>query len=124
MRNINHTAIYGSYGGNGLIVITTKRGNGATTAFKPTGIRTIIPKGFNLSRTFYKPSYEAKDVSKIVSDLRTTIHWEPNIITDQVGKASFDFYTSDEKGPYTIILEGIDFNGKIGRKEININVVE
>ncbi|MBB2954598.1 carboxypeptidase-like regulatory domain-containing protein [Sphingobacterium sp. JUb56] len=124
LRNINHTAIYGSYGGNGLIVITTKRGNGATTAFKPTGIRTIIPKGFNLSRTFYKPSYEAKDVSKIVSDLRTTIHWEPNIITDQVGKASFDFYTSDEKGPYTIILEGIDFNGKIGRKEININVVE
>jgi hypothetical protein len=124
LRNINHTAIYGSYGGNGLIVITTKRGNGATTAFKPTGIRTIIPKGFNLSRTFYKPSYEAKNVSKIVSDLRTTIHWEPNIITDQVGKASFDFYTSDEKGPYTIILEGIDFNGKIGRKEININVVE
>jgi hypothetical protein len=124
LRNINHTAIYGSFGGNGLIVITTKRGTGATGSFKPTGIRTIIPKGFHLNRTFYKPSYESKEVSKVVSDLRTTIHWEPNIITDQFGKASFDFYTSDEKGPYTIILEGIDFNGQIGRKELNINVSE
>lgn len=124
LRNINHTTIYGSFGGNGLIIITTKRGNGLTSSFKPTGIRTIIPKGFHLSRTFYKPNYETKEVSKIVSDLRTTIHWEPNIITDQFGKASFDFYTSDEKGPYTIILEGIDFNGQIGRKELHINVTE
>lgn len=122
LRNINYTSIYGSYGGNGLILITTKRGDGAARAFTPTGIRTFIPKGLYLNRTFYKPIYDATQASTIGSDLRTTIHWEPNLITNQSGEASFDFYTSDEKGPYTVILEGIDFTGRIGRKAIQISV--
>jgi len=122
LRNINYTSIYGSYGGNGLILITTKRGDGGSRAFTPTGIRTFIPKGLYLSRTFYKPIYETTELSKIGSDLRTTIHWEPNLITNRSGETSFDFYTSDEKGPYTIILEGVDVNGRMGRKAIQVNL--
>ncbi|UIR55685.1 TonB-dependent receptor plug domain-containing protein [Sphingobacterium sp. SRCM116780] len=124
LRSANYATIYGSFGGNGLLIITTKTGSGLSSTYTPTGIRTFMPKGFHVNRSFFKPTYETGQTGKLTSDLRTTIHWEPNIITDQSGKSSFEFYTSDEKGPYTLIIEGADFNGRIGRKEIIINVTE
>lgn len=123
LRNVNYTAIYGSYGGNGLIIITSKSGADAMRSnYTPKGIATVQPKGFHIHKTFYKPAYEPDSETTLNQDLRTTIHWEPNIITDENGKAAFDFYTSDEAGEYLIIIEGLDFNGRLGRKTLTVNV--
>ncbi|TYR37390.1 TonB-dependent receptor plug domain-containing protein [Sphingobacterium phlebotomi] len=123
LRNVNYTAIYGSYGGNGLIIITSKSGADAMRSnYTPKGIATVQPKGFHIHKTFYKPAYEPDSKTILNQDLRTTIHWEPNIITDENGKAAFDFYTSDEAGEYLIIIEGLDFNGRLGRKTLTVNV--
>lgn len=50
-----------------------------------------------------------------LKDLRSTIHWEPNVVTDEKGKASLEFYTADGPGKYLITVEGIDLQGRIGR---------
>ncbi len=122
LRNVNYTSIYGSNGANGLIIITTKIGREVNLNYTPKGILTIQPKGLHLNKTFYKPIYDVDSENKLNQDLRTTIHWEPNIITDKDGKAKFDFYTSDEDGKYLITIEGVDFNGRLGRKTMEIEV--
>lgn len=122
LRNANYTAIYGSNGGNGLIVITSKTGESAMRSYTPKGIITIQPQGLHTNKEFYKPTYEVGNTIKYVEDLRTTIHWEPLILTNKEGKSSFEFYTADEKGTYIIVIEGLDFNGKICREIRKIEV--
>lgn len=122
LRNSNYTTIYGSYGANGLIVITSKTGRDALSNYIPKGIITVQPKGIPLGKVFYKPIYEVDSKAILNKDLRTTLHWEPNIVTDQDGKAAFDFYTSDEAGTYGIIIEGIDFNGRLIHKLLEFEV--
>lgn len=122
LRNVNYTAIYGSFGTNGLIIITTKTGKEALSNYTPKGIVTIQPMGYHLNKTFYKPVYEVDSKTKLNQDFRSTIHWEPNIVADEQGKASFDFYTSDEKGNYLITIEGVDFTGKLVHKTISLEV--
>ena len=48
--------------------------------------------------------------------MRITIYWNPNIITDKDGKASFAYFNNDIKGTYRVVIEGIDDNGNLGRK--------
>ncbi|MCY4778667.1 TonB-dependent receptor plug domain-containing protein [Sphingobacterium sp. UT-1RO-CII-1] len=122
LRNVNYTAIYGSYGGNGVIVITTKRGTTRNLNYTPKGILTIQPRGIHINREFYKPEYETQQKHNFEKDLRTTIHWEPNIVTDNEGRASFSFYTADEPGQYSVVIEGIDLEGRIGRKVVEFEV--
>lgn len=123
LRNVNYTSIYGMHGGNGLIIITTKIGTERrANNFRPKGLLVIEPKGISEARQFYKPIYDAAQDSGFTNDLRTTIHWEPYIASDSEGKCTFDFYTSDEPGAYRITIEGIDVNGRLGRKIITFEV--
>ena len=41
---------------------------------------------------------------------------KPNIITDENGKASVDFFNADGTGSYRVIAEGLDGFGKLGRQ--------
>lgn len=122
LRSISYTAIYGMHGANGLIVITSKRGTSAMSNYTPKGILTVQPQGFLVTKAFYKPAYDLEDGPKYNSDVRSTIHWEPAIVTDKEGKAAFDFFTSDGKGKYQLIIEGLDLQGRILRKETEIAV--
>ncbi|TDO21509.1 hypothetical protein CLV32_2614 [Pedobacter duraquae] len=114
-------AIYGSQGGAGILLITTKRGNGSTYNHYTPWIVSFIPKGYTLSKEFYSPKY-AIDKSNTDEDLRTTVYWNPNIISDASGKGKFDFYTSDQPGNYRAVLEGINLNGEIARQTLTFQV--
>lgn len=122
LRSAGNTAIYGMYGGNGVIVITSKSGDAISSSYTPTGILTITPKGLYVSRTFFKPQYDAKIQKELSRDLRTTIAWEPNLITPKDGKTHFEFFTSDEPGTYKLIVEGISMDGRIAHFEYLIEV--
>lgn len=75
---------------------------------------TFSPKGYVKAKQFYSPKYL---VTKTIttSDLRTTIYWNPAVVTDKTGLATFDFYNADSRGTYKAIVEGIDKDGNIGR---------
>lgn len=118
LRGVGNTAIYGSRGGGGVLIITTKRGDsgGYNRDLYTPGIVAHSPQGYYEVREFYAPDYGAPaDSLAGMKDLRTTIHWAPNIVTDQAGKASFEFYTAESPGTYRIVLEGLDVNGRLGR---------
>jgi hypothetical protein len=123
LKSIAYTAIYGSNGGGGLIIITTKRGKSgySTNTYAP-GLVTYNPIGIFEPKEFYVPNYEISSTNANTADLRTTIYWNPKIITDSIGKAKVEFYNADGNGNYKIILEGMDLNAHIGRKVIRYKV--
>lgn len=122
LRNANYTSVYGSNGGNGLIIITSKRGDSALRSFVPKGIITIQPMGVRMNTEYYKPDYEVSNAVKYNQDLRTTIHWEPLLVTNQAGASSFSFFTADEKGTYIVVIEGLDLFGRICRSVHEIEI--
>ncbi|WP_179413363.1 Ig-like domain-containing protein [Mucilaginibacter sp. E4BP6] len=76
---------------------------------------TINPLGYVRAKEFYVPKFSVPKTNLAYSDLRTTIYWNPKIITDATGKAAFDFFNADGKGLYRAVLEGIDADGNIAR---------
>ncbi|WP_345950559.1 TonB-dependent receptor plug domain-containing protein [Mucilaginibacter sp. PAMB04274] len=119
LRTIGNTAIYGSRGGGGVLIINTKRGGeyayNASQIYSP-GIVTYTPKGFYSARQFYAPKYDDPKTNTVLADLRTTIHWVPNILTDSNGNASFEYFNAGSKGTYRVVIEGINDEGFIGRQ--------
>jgi len=114
LKDVGNTAIFGSQGANGVIVIFTKDGTINPVKSKPFHIKTISPLGYQQPVEFYAPKYDTPEKQRAQApDLRTTIHWQPVVQTDSLGVASFDFYTADEAASYTVIIEGLAENGKI-----------
>ncbi len=75
----------------------------------------ILPLGYPKKREFYEPKYLPGKFNSDINDLRTTIYWNPKIITDASGKASFEFFNADGKGTYRAVIEGIDVDGNLAR---------
>jgi hypothetical protein len=75
----------------------------------------FVPKGYSAERAFYSPRYDVSQTAAMGGDLRTTLFWSPKVITDKDGNASFDYFNSDGKGSYRVIIEGIDADGNVGR---------
>lgn len=110
------TAIYGMNGGNGVLVITTKRWAGTDWKdIASVGILPITVQGYYKAREFYSPKYESNSPNPH-PDLRSTIYWQPELTTDKDGNAVFEYYNADGKGAYRIVVEGIDEKGNIGRQ--------
>lgn len=116
LKSISNTAIYGMRGGGGVLIVNTKRGefNRDYRNYAP-GIMGYNPKGFYKGREFYSPNYDDPSVNTKVADLRSTIFWKANVVTDTTGKASVEFFNADGKGKYKAIVEGINIDGTIGR---------
>jgi len=110
-----------TYQSNGVLVINTKKkpeGKRITKSeleslLPKSNVVTITPLGYVAERSFYSPKYTPTTVPGI--DLRTTIYWNPDIITDEQGNAHFNYYNADGRGTYKAVVEGIDQNGHIGR---------
>ena len=116
LKSISFTSIYGGRGGNGILIITMKRGGPDYRVRNEPGIITYSPRGYYKARVFYSPQYEDPKTNVQIPDLRTIIYWKPNIVTDKDGKASFEYFNADTKGTYRVVIEGIDGDGNLGRK--------
>jgi hypothetical protein len=100
--------------------ITTRAGKGPFMR-RTQGTNMYKPMPFAGTQQFYSPKYTTTDKAN-GKDQRSTIHWEPNINTDSDGKATVSFYSADNPGTYSIILEGTDMNGNIGRQTGSITI--
>jgi hypothetical protein len=115
LESHTYTAIYGSAAYGGLLVITTKRGDedSRLMSMKP-GLTIYQFGGYRKERQFYSPQYYAiNSVEKLENS--KTIYWNPNALSNAVGKTLFDYFDSGNKRNYRVIVEGIDANGNIGR---------
>jgi hypothetical protein len=121
LKTIGNTAIYGIHGGNGVLVITSKQGIALTSANADApGIMTFTPKGFAVNREFYSPKYIGNPDPK--PDLRTTVYWDPSLISDEKGNFKLEYFNTDEPGLYRVVIEGIDLMGNIARKTFTYQV--
>ncbi len=103
-----------------FIEITTRSGQGPFINNTP-GMYLYKPLALSLPKQFYKPKYNVKDAI-YPEDLRSTITWEPNIVTDKNGMATVSFYAADQPSTYTFTLNGSDMNGNLGFKTGQINI--
>nr|WP_294796289.1 hypothetical protein [uncultured Mucilaginibacter sp.] len=109
-----YVPIGGEYGVDAYIEITTRSKQGPFMKVTP-GTYLYKTLAFTLPKQFYRPKYTIVNRDKAIgTDMRSTIHWEPNLTTDVLGNANFSFYSADKPGGYTIIIEGGDLNGQIG----------
>ncbi|MDB4922992.1 carboxypeptidase-like regulatory domain-containing protein [Mucilaginibacter sp.] len=117
LRNIGLTSIYGGRGGSGVLLVTTKRGdeNDEPEPVYGRGITTYYPKGYYKARKFYSPLYDRSGTNKQLADLRTTIYWNPNLLTGKDGNTFFEYFNAGSKGTYRVVIEGIDNKGHLGR---------
>ncbi len=104
------------------IEITTRSGKGPLMKLIP-GTYLHKPLPFTLPKEFYRPRYTIKNSNTAPgTDLRSTIHWVPQLLTDAAGKATVSFYSADNAANYTLLMEGTDLNGNVGYKRQQIKI--
>jgi hypothetical protein len=107
------------YGANSVINIILKAG---AWDREPIGIDKARYPGFYQAREFYSPRYDVPDDRHNLPDQRSTLFWEPIVITDEEGRAAVAFYTSDVPSRYRIIMEGITRDGYPGTATLTFDV--
>jgi hypothetical protein len=101
------------HGGQHIINIILKNGS-IINDIEPVGINQAKIAGFYQAREFYSPNYDVKDDRHNLEDKRTTLYWEPMIITDENGRAAVAFFTADVASRYRVVVEGITPDGYPG----------
>lgn len=112
------------YQNNGVVAIyTTKKEQSKGPRMSLAQIEAMLPKsnvvdltplGYIKERKFYIPKYDTPE-RRAVNDIRTTIYWNPDVVTGEDGKVQLNYYNSDGIGSYRVVVEGIDAHGNIGR---------
>jgi hypothetical protein len=94
-----------------FLEITTRSGNGVFMKKAP-GVTTYKPLPVTWPAAFYRPRYTIKN--KGITDLRSTIHWQPSLVTGKDGRVETSFYAASKASTYTAVIQGSDMNGNIG----------
>ena len=106
------TAIFGSKGGNGVILIYTKEGtinNNTKTVFHSI---TQEIEGFYAARKFYSPDIEKPNFDMDNSNnIRNTLYWNPYVRSDETGISQDIYYNSGVETQVKVNLEGITASG-------------
>jgi hypothetical protein len=72
---------------------------------------------------FYSPDYSVDSLrNSHLPDFRNTLYWNPALYTDKNGKATVEFYSSDESADYIINVDGMTIDGKQGASAIPLIV--
>ena len=106
---------------NGIVNFTTYDPDPAMLS----GLNAVVfdYEGIQFAREFYSPAYDTRDqVASRLPDFRNVLYWSPDIKTDSVGRAVFDFYTSDVKGKYVVVVQGMSKTGRTGSQLFSFDV--
>lgn len=110
---------FGAAGGGagGAIAIYTKKGKSRESDI-PSNLLQAVLYGYNSAKTFYSPNYAEKSDAHAAQDLRSTLYWNPYILTDSNNKRiKVEFFNNDITKKYRIIVEGMTKDGKLARVE-------
>lgn len=101
-----------SGGAGGSLAIYTKRGEGiVTNAVKENPLKI---EGFTPTKKFFSPDYELDKENEIKNDERTTLYWNPYLITSAQNKSiNFSFFNSDKAKKFKVVIEGFLEDGKL-----------
>lgn len=116
-------AIYGSRGANGVIIVTTKSGDGATDLSLGDYALVMPVMGFSKPAIFVSPDY-SQVRGDVQPDYRTTIYWAPQVVTDKIGHVLVTFYAAENATRYRVVVEGVSATGEPVRGVFFMDVVK
>ncbi|MFT3676166.1 MAG: hypothetical protein QM781_09735 [Chitinophagaceae bacterium] len=97
----------------GIISFETYKGKFDAFDLDPSVIM-VDYEGLQLRREFYAPDYaKAGATGNRLPDMRTTLQWIPSQVIPASGKSEIQFYTSDQKGRFVAVLEGLSDSGQV-----------
>ena len=120
LRTPIYTNVYGPAGSNGVIILNLKPG-ALAIGRQAFGIATYRHNGFYKAREFYTPKYEKSDSSVKYTAPRSTVYWNPGVVTSAEGVADIEFFT-ENPGSYRVLVEGVDEDGRLGRQIFKFQV--
>ena len=113
---IRERYFYGPADAEGIFSFTTYKGDLGGIELDPRAI-VLDYEGLQLHRVFYSPLYNTPEpVAGRIPDFRNLLYWSPDV------EGSFSFYTSDQKGKYIGIIQGITNKGIAGSSEFTFEV--
>ena len=118
MIKVFRPPFFGSPGGGsgGAIAVYTKKGGRTNTDVK--GLSFTKVPGYNADKQFYSPDYSLMETERGNDDVRTTLYWNPFLLTDKSNRRVFiTFYNNDVTKKFRVIVEGINVEGKLTRIE-------
>jgi hypothetical protein len=105
-------AVAFSSSGGGAIVVYTKKGGDKTSDAK--GLDNLVLAGYSPMKQFYSPDYATSSPLNDLTDLRSTLYWNPYIFLDSKKKRfKVQFYNNDITRRFRVVLEGINLDGKL-----------
>jgi hypothetical protein len=104
----------GTGGGSaGAIAIYTRRGNDVKSA-PGKGLDNNMVNGYTALRQFYSPDYSSISEENEKKDLRTTLYWNPRVITTRGhNKVLLTFYNNDVTQSFRVEIEGMTKDGHL-----------
>lgn len=119
---VTNRYIKGKFVFDGIVSFTSYAGNMEELRLDSKSI-ILDYEGMQMQREFYSPRYETdQQKSSRLPDFRTLLQWVPEIRPDKSGNFNMEFFTSDVKGNYVAVLQGIDENGNAGSYYFNFEV--
>lgn len=98
---------------HGVVSYTTYNGDLGGFELDP-AVVTLNYEGLQAQREFFSPEYKTqKQFDNRMPDRRFLVYWNPEVITKN-GKATLEFYTSDIKGTFQVMVEGLTSEGNAG----------
>lgn len=116
----NKRFFYGSSFFSGVMNFTTYKGDLAGYELDSRAL-VMDYEGLQLEREFYSPVYDVTDAPN-TPDHRTLLYWSHDIVPDAKGERHVQFYTSDKKGNYVAVFQGLTPNGVCGSKVVRFEV--
>jgi hypothetical protein len=108
VRTISKLNRFGTMGRNGIVLVHTK----GIDHKKLKSENTLISvKGLNKAIPFHVPSHSASTDQR-VPDFRSTLYWNPSVITNARGEGVISFSASDDAGNFLIRVQGITSDGR------------
>jgi hypothetical protein len=101
-------------GAGGAIAVYRKKGGDDDVKHGSRGLEKGFAIGYTPVKQFYSPDYSIFSPLNEVEDVRSTLLWEPYILTDKSNrKVRVVFYNNDVSTSLRVVLEGMNENGHL-----------
>jgi hypothetical protein len=121
---VTHQYFLGSSVFQGIVNVKSYSGEIGATQIDPNAL-VVEYEGLQQQREFYSPVYDSREtLESHIPDFRNVLYWGPQISTGPDGNARLSFYTSDLKGKYVVIVQGITADGKPGKTMTQFEVTD
>ena len=108
----------------GIVNVKSYSGEIGATQIDPNSL-VIEYDGLQQQREFYSPQYGSKEAEEShIPDFRNVLYWAPQITTGLDGKSQLSFYSSDLKGKYAVVVQGITPEGLPGKTVTQFEVTD